>query len=144
DASGTGLGLYFPWLHWGFHCLRPHSAPSGAIFFFEALAVCSAVHRVHDWRKLAGRRVARLAVLSDNTNTVSIFNTLRALPVYNSILFSTVDVLLDSDLQLRVEHIPGKLNVVADALSRGLLDVARANDPLIKFFSFTPPRDALG
>ncbi|RDX45993.1 hypothetical protein OH76DRAFT_1485786 [Lentinus brumalis] len=131
DASGTGLGLYFPWLHWGFHCLRPGSAPSGAIFFFEALAVCSAVHRVHGWQR-ANRRVTRLAVLSDNTNTVSLFNSLRALPAYNHILYSTVDVLLDSDLQLRVDRIPGKLNVVADTLSRGLFDVARSCDPLIK------------
>ncbi|OBZ76275.1 hypothetical protein A0H81_03450 [Grifola frondosa] len=93
DASGTGMGLYFPWANFGFHCALPRSAPSDAIFFFEALAIASALHRVVSWRK-AHRCITRLAVLSDNTNAVAIFNTLRAEPIYNPILTFTVDLLI--------------------------------------------------
>ncbi|KAI0757378.1 hypothetical protein C8Q80DRAFT_1091086 [Daedaleopsis nitida] len=142
DASGRGLGLYFPWLHIGFYAALPSDPPSGTIFFMEALAVCSALH-LSAW-VAAGRRITRLAVLSDNSNTVAIFNTLRAEPAYNPILVSAVDVRLRLQLDLRVDHVPGRFNVVADALSRGRFDLARELDPSLTLFQFIPPRDALG
>ncbi|KAJ7813944.1 hypothetical protein B0H14DRAFT_3477459 [Mycena olivaceomarginata] len=52
------------------------------------------------------------------SNTVSIFDLLKALPTYNDVLISLVDVLLAHDIGLHVLHVPGKLNKVADALSR--------------------------
>ncbi|KAJ8475333.1 hypothetical protein ONZ51_g6619 [Trametes cubensis] len=143
DASGQGLGVYLPWLRMGFHCELPSGAPAGTIFFFEALAVCAAIHRARVWRK-AGRTVRRLAVLSDNTNTVAIFNSLRATPPYNPILKSAVNVMIECALDVRVEHIPGVQNVVADALSRGKLQLVRELVPDIDLLPLLPPQDALG
>ncbi|KAM5533054.1 hypothetical protein V8D89_013269, partial [Ganoderma adspersum] len=143
DASPRGLGLYFPWLHMGFFSPIPAGAPSGIIFFSEALAVCSAVHRLPPWIA-AGRRIARFGVLSDNTNTISIFNTLRADPPYNPILMSAIDVRIASDIDMHVDYIPGHLNSVADALSRYEFERALLLDPQLVLFPFIPPQDALG
>ncbi len=143
DASALGMGVYFPWRHIGYFCDLPANPPSDAIFFYEALSVCTALHRVPAWRE-AGRAIFRLAVLSDNSNAVSIFNSLKAEPAYNSILISAVDVILNTGVDLRVDHVPGELNVVADALSRRRFDLARSLDPSLTLLSLIPPQDALG
>ncbi|KAI0652021.1 hypothetical protein C8Q79DRAFT_898483 [Trametes meyenii] len=143
DASGWGLGVYFPWLKLGLLCERPTRAPSGTIFFFEALAICAAIHRARAWQR-AGRFVHRLGILSDNSNSVAIFNSLRASPPYNPILKSAVDVMLEVDLDVRVDHIPGELNIVADALSRNNVALVHHLVPGITVLPLTPPRDALG
>ncbi|PIL33308.1 hypothetical protein GSI_04758 [Ganoderma sinense ZZ0214-1] len=143
DASPYGLGIYFPWLHMGFYAPPPPHTPTEAIFFLEALAVCSALHRLPPWI-LTGRPIHRFGVLSDNTNTVSIFHSLKAEPIYNPILISTVDIRISFDIDMRVDHIPGELNLVADALSRRDFQRARRHDPQLVIFPFIPPRDALG
>ncbi|RDX39564.1 hypothetical protein OH76DRAFT_1328543, partial [Lentinus brumalis] len=143
DASALGIGVYFPWRHIGYFCDLPPNPPADSIFFYEALSVCTALHRVPAWRE-AGRSIFRLAVLSDNTNAVSIFNTLKADPAYNPILISSVDVILNTGVDLRVDHVPGEFNVIADAISRRRFDLARALDPSLNLLTLTPPRDALG
>ncbi|KAH9855755.1 hypothetical protein C2E23DRAFT_723023 [Lenzites betulinus] len=143
DASGYGLGIYFPWLRLGLHCTLPDRAPADTIFFFEALAVCAVLHHVRAWQS-AGRFVKRLAILCDNSNTVAIFNSLRASPVYNAILTSAVNVMLDAPMDIRVQHIAGELNTVADALSRGKLALARSLVPGITLLPLTPLPDVLG
>jgi hypothetical protein len=60
------------------------------------------------------------------------FNSLSALPAYNSILKDAVDQLLsdiNNPIQLRVIHIAGESNTVADALSRGQLHIVVDNVP---------------
>ncbi|GBE85275.1 hypothetical protein SCP_0704620 [Sparassis crispa] len=88
--------------------------------------------------------ISRIAVYSNNTNMVALFNMLRALPAYNDITKSAMDVLLQDDAQLCVVHIPGKENVMADALSRKRFELVMELIPKIQLSPFTPPRDALG
>ena len=122
-----------------FQCPIPGSAPKDVIFYFEALAVCSAVHLATNY---PGAR--RLIVKTDNMNTFNIFRSMAASPDYNLVLRSAVDVMLSHNLDLRVFHIPGKLNVIADLVSRYKNDRARLICPGLDIRPFTPPQDALG
>jgi hypothetical protein len=83
----------------------------------------------------------RLIVFTDNTN---IFTSLRVLPPYNHILISMMNVLIDNDLDLRIFHIPGKDNIIADPPSWFLNDQTCMLAPRLVILNFTPPRDALG
>jgi hypothetical protein len=44
DASSIALAYYFPSLALAYHAPLPPNPPSDTIFWFEALAVCSAIH----------------------------------------------------------------------------------------------------
>jgi hypothetical protein len=84
----------------------------------------------------------KLVIYTDNLNTVQIFNSLSAQPAYNEILKTAVDYLLSdisNPIQLRVIHVPGELNTIADALSRGSLHSVVDNVPDIVINNFTPP-----
>ncbi|KAJ7031754.1 hypothetical protein C8F04DRAFT_959875 [Mycena alexandri] len=129
DASLSGLGIYFPAIGLGYQSNIPTAAPPPeVIFYFEALCVCWCLHRVADLVRQNGRvQARRIAIWTDNENTFHIFNSLRAKPGYNEILKSSVDVLIANRFQLRVLLIPGKQNIVADALSRWRNDIATAH-----------------
>ncbi|KAJ6541790.1 hypothetical protein B0H19DRAFT_1212892 [Mycena capillaripes] len=123
------------------------------IFYFEAFCVCWCLHQIATLVRNNGRTTVRkITIWTDNSNTYNIFNSLRALPLYNEILKSSVDVLIANDFNLRVLLIPGKKNVVADALSHWKNDVALANHPDLLIdrskplpdIPFTPPRAMLG
>jgi hypothetical protein len=66
------------------------------------------------------------------------FSSLRALPEYNCILKAAVDILLRSRLNLRVLHIAGEKNDVADALSRGKFIRALQLQPGLSIRTFEP------
>src|ERR1700678_781266 len=138
DASLTGLGFWFPDLSTGFWSSVPEDPPKDTIFYFEALSVLSAI--THSTS--LGLPLNKLVVYTDNLNTVHIFNSLSALPAYNEILKSAVDQLLsdiDNPIQLRVIHISGESNTVADALSRGQLHTVVDNVPNITVNTYSPP-----
>jgi hypothetical protein len=79
EVSGVGMGIWFPGEHAGFQCPLSSDGPKDLIFFYEALAICSAFH--------LGTKYAcdHIAIYSDNTNAVDMFSSLRAKRVYNSI-----------------------------------------------------------
>ena len=52
--------------------------------------------------------------------------------------------LIKSGIDLRVWHIPGSMNIVADAISRQMLSVVYSYVPGIHIVPFQPPRFALG
>ena len=140
DACLSGLGFYFERSKEGFQCLVPDQAPKDTIFYFEALAVVSVVDAVTRLAVVP----SRLLVYSDNTNTVDIFHSLRSLPAYNDLLKFTVSLLIKHDISLRVVHVPGVDNSVADSLSRFENTKAVAECPGLSISSFQPPRVALG
>ena len=139
DASSKGLGIWFPGEHVGYQCPLPLNAPKDAIFFFEALATCSAILLARSFRK-----TTRLIVYTDNTNTFDIFTSLSAKPVYNRILTASIDMLLEDEVDLHVFHIPGKDNIIADVLSRYKNNLATLLSPNLIIGTFLPPQDALG
>jgi hypothetical protein len=140
DASGVGMGFYFAESNSGFQSVLPHDPPKDVIFFFEALTVLSIVQMVCSRPSIP----KRLVVFSDNMNTVDIFSSLRAKPCYNTILKPTVSLLLQHHLDLRVIHIPGEDNVVADSLSRFRNSQALAACPGLSISPFQPPRLTMG
>jgi hypothetical protein len=73
-------------------------------------------------------------------NTVEMFNSMRADPGYNTILMEAVDTLIETGISLRVFHIAGEDNTVADALSRSMFDIIRAQQPRLQVAIFQPPR----
>jgi hypothetical protein len=140
DACMSGMGFFFQHSHAGFQCETPDNPPKDTIFFFEALAVTSVV----DAATRLSPVPSRLLIYSDNTNTVDIFHSLRSLPAYNNLLKYTVSLLINFNISLRVVHIPGEDNDIADALSR--FDNVRALRacPDLSISTFQPPRVALG
>ena len=136
DACPEGMGFWYPSLDIGFHSPTPHHDNPDLIFYFEALCVHSALFDAH--RRTTGRGNGRFVIYTDNSNTVDIFNTLRALPPYNHLLKTAVDILNLGNHDLRVLHVPGVDNAVADALSRSHFHRALTLAPGLKIASFEP------
>ncbi|KAG9218369.1 hypothetical protein CCMSSC00406_0007260 [Pleurotus cornucopiae] len=133
-ATSRSLAFWVPIRSLGFVAPLPEApfAPASAIFFFEALAVLSALQ----WAASLSLLPKRLAIYSDSMNTVQIFDSMQADKPYNSILFAACDILIASNIDLRVYHIPGSENIVTDALSRSLFHVAAQYDPNLAIHSF--------
>jgi hypothetical protein len=140
DASAHGMAIYIPSLKLALQCPLPPLASEKHIFFFEALAVCSAFHCVTSLIESPHR----LVIYSDNTNTVDIFNSLRACAPYNQLLISAMNVVLDHNIDFRVLHVRGIDNPIADAISRFKNDLAVSLCSGLVIRTFEPPRDALG
>ena len=106
------------------------------IFFHEAYAVVCALHcACHS----GAENLRRVVICTDNTNTVDIFSSLKASGIYNHLLQFAVSLLMQTKVDLRVVHIPGDTNHIADHLSRFCVDVARALHPTLKIMQSQPP-----
>lgn len=137
DASFTGLGIWCPASNTGRFATLPPSPPTECIFYFEAYAVVCAILWVSTWP--VSQIPNKLAIYSDNTNTVAMFNTLRALPEYNPLLTVAVDCLIQHNIDLRVSHIAGVDNSAADLLSRFQFSKLQRSFPGITIAEFAHP-----
>ena len=145
DASSFGLAYYFPSLHLAYHAPLPANPPSDTIFWFETLAVCSAIHHAADvWACDFSPKLDHLLVYTDNMNMVHMFNSLHAKPSYNSLLISSINARIHSSLDVHVCHVSGDDNNIADAVSHNNFPQAIRLVPNLTILSFTPPRDVLG
>jgi len=140
DACLEGMGFWYPDHSLGYYSPVPFEVPTDFIFYYEALCVLSALRQAAE----TSETPIRIIIFTDNTNTVDIFNSMRGLPAYNYILRSSVDIRLKTQHQLRVLHVPGLRNEVADAISRCQFVRALALHPGLRFRFFEPPRLPLG
>jgi hypothetical protein len=149
DACLSGMGFWSPTLAIGRFASIPCTADE-KIFFWEAVCVLAAL----EWfvshatstleHVLPHDRTLRLTVMTDNLNTVQIFDSLAARPGYNDILKASVDLLIQHNIDLRVVHIAGAENEVADLISREKFDEAKNMVPDLLISTFQPPSVALG
>ncbi|TDL27790.1 hypothetical protein BD410DRAFT_696929, partial [Rickenella mellea] len=135
DASGKGLGFWIPALTTGFFSDLPEATDADSIFYYEALAICCAIHHI----SISQPACRRLVIFSDSHNSVDIFNSYRASDIYNRLLQFAVDILIPSKIDLRVLHVAGEDNPIADALSRGSIDLVHAAFPSSSLFYYKPP-----
>ena len=135
DACPDGMGFWYPVSKEGYYAPTPVNVPSDVIFYFEALCVLSAINHVQSKVQCG----SKILIYTDNMNTIDIFHSLRCLPQYNHILKQAVDILIQRDFSLRVLHIAGDTNVVADALSRVQFSVTLGLEPDLKLYTFLPP-----
>ena len=127
------MGFWYPKTNEGFVSPTPSDVSPQLIFYFEALCVLSALYNTHQWSQSKC-----IVIYTDNLNTVNIFNSFRALPSYNHLLKAAVDILTSGDHELRVLHILGTENQVADALSRLNITQALTSIPNLKIMPFQP------
>jgi len=140
-ALSGGLAYWSPRFCSAFVADKP-TPPLSAdhIFWFEALTVVSALH----WAAELRPPPSRLAIFTDSLNTIQLFDSLAALPAFHDLLLHACRLCLMHHIDLRVFHISGSHNVVADALSQRLFHVAQHYVPQLDMHVFTPPRVMLG
>jgi hypothetical protein len=139
DACPSGLSFWSPATNEGFQ--HRWTGLQQGIFYLEAFAVLSSfswyLHSRHIY-------VRRIVIFTDNENTVHMFNTLHASPLLNPILLTAVDLQVKFDVQLRVFHVPGVQNGIADALSRFDNDRALSLNNKLRISAFLPPQLTMG
>ncbi|KAF9242255.1 hypothetical protein BU15DRAFT_72791 [Melanogaster broomeanus] len=113
DALPLAMAFWFPSTNLGYQAFIQDSEPHDSIFFYEALTVCGTI-LVAVMQLSPG---SRLAVFTNNLNTMQLFNSLAALPSMNWMVIQAINTLLDHDIDFWVFHVPGAYNVVADHLS---------------------------
>ena len=140
DACPEGLGFWFPSTGMAYYSTVPSDVPP-LIFYMEALCVLSALEL--SCQKLPPR--SKLLLYTDNQNTVDIFSSLRCLPDFSRLLQTSITLRTLADIDVRVLHVPGVENEVADALSRGDFHRALSVSPnlILNFFTPCPLRCSL-
>ncbi|KAF9543880.1 hypothetical protein CPC08DRAFT_649764 [Agrocybe pediades] len=134
------MGFWYPSTKTAFASPMPVSLADNIIFYFESLTVYCALLDVARTCNSGDR----IVIYTDNLNTVHMFNSLSCPPSFNPLLRAAVDVIIEQQLHLRVLHIAGADNTVADALSRVRFDIALELVPDLTINAFLPPPWTLG
>ncbi|KAF5341895.1 hypothetical protein D9611_001136 [Ephemerocybe angulata] len=106
DASLEGMGFWIRGLNLGFYAPTVDTQGEEFIFLHESLCVLSALKHIDSTDFLP----SHTTIYSDNSNTVDIYNTLKASPRVNPILKAASDIALESCSDFKVLFIPGVLS----------------------------------
>jgi hypothetical protein len=107
------MGFWFPSHQQGYYSPVPEMLSHKTIFFYEALATTSAIDNL----KERGTHHSKVILYTDSMNTVDIFNSLKCRTNFNPMLLYCVDTSISNGLDLRVLHVLGADNKVADTIS---------------------------
>ena len=140
DACMDGMGFWYPDSGLAFYSHVPRDVPVDFIFYYEALCVLSAFQHASPLSITS----IRIAIYTNNSNTVDIFHSLRCLPAYNQILKEACSTQIATEHQLRVFYVSGDHNGVANAISRQQFPEALAMRPDLNIYYFQPPQLPLG
>src|SRR5258708_4215274 len=141
DASAIGLAFWSP-SHNIAYIADPivNAEHHFNIFYNEVLTILAAL----EWASSLNPPPKHLAIHTDSSTSFSIFNSLRAISLYNPIIFSSVKICLLFKIDLHVFFIEGKKNTIADALSCHALPLAHHLAPGLNILFFMPPQLLLG
>lgn len=117
DACPTGLGIWVPKTNKGYTLRLP--PPSRDIYWAELAAVTYVIMIAHD------DKARHIVIFTDSHNVVDLFNSHRANNTVRVLFKKSIDLMLTNDLDVKVKHIPGERNVIADSLSRNNLNLAK-------------------
>src|SRR5260370_11786787 len=131
DASKIGLAFWAPSLKVAFigDTVIKKDVPFN-IFYNEALTVLAGL----EWSSSLDPIPRQVAIHTDSTNSLNIFNSICTSEIYNPILMSTITIQID----LRVFHIQGTQNTIADALSIFNFNLVRSLEPILSIHHFMP------
>ena len=128
------MGFWLPNTNTAYYSnVPPHTPP--LIYYVEALCVLSAIQ--HCCESMSPYQ--HLLIYTDNMNVVDIFSSLCCHPEFNIILKRAVTMCIDARIDVRVLHVPGEENTVADAISCASFDLAKSLSPLLTINDFSPP-----
>lgn len=130
DACTSGLGIWLPNSMEGFHTSLP--LPARDIFWAELAAASHGI--------LMGieRAATKILVCSDSSNVCDLFLSHRPSKKVSDLLSVLISKIISSKIDVRIAHIPGKKNILADALSRGMLSKVSEALPGATVLPFTP------
>lgn len=130
DACPVGLGLWVPNTNEGFVHTLP--APSRDIYLAEFASVVAGITLAHS------RKAHRIVIFTDSENVVDLFSSHRAIDLVRKLFKTAVNIMLLANVDVKVKHVPGDRNVIADLLSRSNLDLVRTKVPKISIRAMSP------
>ncbi|EGG12743.1 uncharacterized protein MELLADRAFT_86999 [Melampsora larici-populina 98AG31] len=135
DACPTGFGFWQPSNGRAWHCSLP--PPSRNSYWAELLVVVSAIKMAVDFK------ASRTAIFTDSESVSYLFSSHRPTSTARALFKLAIDLMLSNSLDVKVRFVPRQHNRVADALSKGQVDLARLMVPRLRLEDFYPDPSTL-
>lgn len=140
DASLSGISFVFAGNGYTYTIQENKTGIALDIFFLELIGILSALY----YASKLPNPPKRLLIHSNSLNSVEVFNSLHSTQLlHTAVLLAVAQIIIQTEIDLRVVHIAGKDNIRADLLSRRLLKEFLRLFPAYRVHNFEPPRSLL-